>query len=46
MLDYLKLSAYDRIALRNRMARNAIVVDWSVLIKHYIAVYDDVMRLK
>lgn len=30
MLDYLKLSMYDRIAMRNRMVRNAIFIDWSV----------------
>ena len=30
MKDYLRLGIYDRIALRNRMARNSVIVDWSV----------------
>ncbi|KAH0575628.1 putative Glycogen synthase [Spironucleus salmonicida] len=40
MLDYLKMSVHQRIALRNRMSRNSIVVDWSIMIKEYIKVYD------
>ena len=40
MKDYLELGIYDRIALRNRMARNCVVVDWSVQVKEYFNVYD------
>lgn len=30
MLDFLKLDGHERIALRNRMVRNATFIDWSV----------------
>ena len=44
MFDYLSLNTYDRIALRNRMSRNAIVVDWSAQINNYIQAYDKAAR--
>ncbi|CAL6048504.1 Glycogen_synthase [Hexamita inflata] len=43
MMDYLQLSMYDRIALRNRMTRNAVFVDWSVQIKQFVDAYSRAM---
>ena len=43
MKDYLRLGIYDRIALRNRMARNSVVVDWSVRVQDYFNVYEQLL---
>ena len=43
MKDYLKLGIYDRVALRNRMARNSVIVDWSVRVQDYFNVYDQLL---
>ena len=40
MLDYLKLTSHQKIALRNKMARSSVVVDWSVMVRDYVQVYD------
>lgn len=43
MEDYLRLDTYDRVALRNRMARNCVIVDWSVRVQDYIDVYEGLL---
>lgn len=44
MEDYLKLDTYDRVALRNRMARNSVIVDWSVRVQDYLDVYEGLLQ--
>ena len=40
IIDYLRLSQYERLQLRNTMTRNSVDIDWREMVKEYLRAFD------